>query len=140
MARRKMAVEQPKVETMDDLKAATDKYFAIRDVSFDLLELFRVVNRFARKRNSALIRHEVLNECIETSHTIWNEASIEEDVALDLATQALMDLEIALVSLAKAKHEHRDDEVALPPLSSREAWLASIERWNKAIEKMTSNV
>ena len=41
MARRKMAVEEPMVETMEDLKAATDKYFAIRELAFDELERVR---------------------------------------------------------------------------------------------------
>ena len=125
MARRKMAVEEPKVETMEDLKAATDKYFAIRDVSFDLLELFRVVNIFTQKRKSALIRQAGLNEIVETSHSIWNESSLDENVALDQITQALTDLEVALIGLARTKHEHRDDSVALPPLMSDSLMMAT---------------
>ena len=134
-----MAVEEPKVETMEDLKAATDKYFAIKDVSFDLLELFRVINRFTQKRKSVLIRNPKLNECVETSHSIWNESSVDEEVALDQVTMALTDLEIALVGLARAKFDYRNDSVVAPLLPDH-LWAASIKSMNEIAQKMSFRV
>ena len=105
---KKAVVRKPrakKPETMQDLKDATDKYFAIREVAFDLHEHWG----FITKVRNILVKDQAINAHVEEFAQWvfgqWSEPIKTEAAYINQIREAGVSIDEAFVGLARLKFE-----------------------------------
>ena len=115
-------------ETLQGLKDTTDKYFAIREVAFDIQALWQHIIK-VRNFLSSKDREPFsgFNGYLEATFDRWQLVPVktEDEYLLDIQIGANI-VDEAFIGLARLKYERRNEVKALPPLVSEAVWNATL--------------